>query len=192
MELCLSVRQLICPKLDKVLQNSGGDVDAVQHGVRQKQHKELIVGESDTVINPGTMVIHFQDTFVAGGAVMASVWFNQLTSVTITDSSRACACIYRQISGHSFQDFLLTLWSLLLLIQLFFCLRETELFGGANRLGNDGLPVGPHEDKEEDVKHYQINNLFLSVSDCIYTELHHVSVVGPAHDQVDKNDRYPG
>lgn len=49
--LCVNV-WTYCPELDKVLQNCGGDVDAVQHGVRQEQHKELVVGESNTVINP--------------------------------------------------------------------------------------------------------------------------------------------
>lgn len=44
--------QTYCPELDKVLQNRGGDVDAVQHGVRQEEHEKLIVGESNTVINP--------------------------------------------------------------------------------------------------------------------------------------------
>lgn len=40
------------PELEEVLKHCWCDENTVDHGVRQEQQKELIVGESDTVVYP--------------------------------------------------------------------------------------------------------------------------------------------
>lgn len=51
-QLILKVKTAHHPELEEVLKHCWCDEDAVDHGVRQEQQKELIVGESNTVVYP--------------------------------------------------------------------------------------------------------------------------------------------
>jgi hypothetical protein len=42
-----------------------------------------MIFEAKTVVDPGTMMIHEEDTSVADGAVMSSYWFNVVALVAL-------------------------------------------------------------------------------------------------------------
>ena len=56
-------------------------------------HKEsgeiLIISETNTVVNPGTMVVHFKDTSPANRTMMSSVRFDTNTNLTVPEFSVA-------------------------------------------------------------------------------------------------------
>lgn len=58
MEFGVSVWQLICPELYEILQHGGCNEQTVHQRVGQEEDEELVVGESNTVVHPGTMVVH--------------------------------------------------------------------------------------------------------------------------------------
>lgn len=50
-----------------------------------KQKKEIFaVPKTNTVIDPGAMVIHVQNTPIANRAMMASLWFENVAHETVT------------------------------------------------------------------------------------------------------------
>ena len=50
-----------------------------------KQKKEVFaVPKANTVINPRTMVIHVENTTITNRAMMASLWFENVTHETVT------------------------------------------------------------------------------------------------------------
>ena len=50
------------PEGDKVLCDCRRDIQCVKNCIEQKQEKELVVCESNTVIHPWTVMVHFQNT----------------------------------------------------------------------------------------------------------------------------------
>lgn len=101
-------------------------------------------------------------------------------------TSGAGAGVQRQVGGSSPQDLLLGLWPLFFLVTLLLGLRQAKLetqkmltsflkvfsrcleangafvefylFGGAGRIGEDGLPVGPHKHDEGEVEEGQVDD----------------------------------
>eukprot|EP00405_Crypthecodinium_cohnii_P063841 CAMPEP_0195026460 /NCGR_PEP_ID=MMETSP0326_2-20130528/50320_1 /TAXON_ID=2866 ORGANISM="Crypthecodinium cohnii, Strain Seligo" /NCGR_SAMPLE_ID=MMETSP0326_2 /ASSEMBLY_ACC=CAM_ASM_000348 /LENGTH=64 /DNA_ID=CAMNT_0040048315 /DNA_START=684 /DNA_END=876 /DNA_ORIENTATION=- len=41
----------------------------------EQKEEELVVGEADAVVDPGTVMIHLQDAALADSAMVAAVWF---------------------------------------------------------------------------------------------------------------------
>ena len=52
--------------------------------VNEEQYEKLAVPESNTVINPRTVMVHVEHTSVARRAMMASLWLENVTHQTIT------------------------------------------------------------------------------------------------------------
>ena len=46
------------------------------HAVEYHAQEVFVVVKSDTVSNPGTMVVHLENASIALGAMVASVWFS--------------------------------------------------------------------------------------------------------------------
>ena len=46
------------PCLSEIVEPSETDVYTRHHGVEQKEYKVFVIGVADTVVNPGTMVVH--------------------------------------------------------------------------------------------------------------------------------------
>lgn len=72
------------PELDEERQGCEGDEDAVGEAVTEKEQEELVVGESNTVVHPGAVVVHLQDADPANTAVVAPVWLQVGALFTIT------------------------------------------------------------------------------------------------------------
>jgi len=56
--------------------------------VEEHIQKELVVVESNTICNPGAMVVHFQNASVALGAVMASIRLCLETPLANSDATK--------------------------------------------------------------------------------------------------------
>ena len=50
------------PKCHKVLGDCRSDIKRVKNCIKEKKKEELVVSKTNTVINPRTMMIHFQNT----------------------------------------------------------------------------------------------------------------------------------
>lgn len=73
-------------------------VDAA-HGHEETETEEVAVVEvTHAVIQPGTVVVHFQNTSVADAAVMSSGWFGNYTFFT-DGNSRNISLFLRRESG---------------------------------------------------------------------------------------------
>lgn len=94
-EFGVGVGELFCPEFDEILDDCGTNDYAVQRSVGQEQNEVFVVGESDTVIDPGAVMVHFQHTRLTGRAVMAAVGFDDLAVVAVSDRSSCSACIHR-------------------------------------------------------------------------------------------------
>lgn len=81
------VFETVRPEAYEVFQVAQGQVDGVEQGVSQEQHEELVIIEGHAVVDPRTVMIHFQYTSSADGTVMAAIRFNSLTLVTISEIS---------------------------------------------------------------------------------------------------------
>ena len=53
-------------------------------GSRQKQNKILVCVQGNTIVHPRAMVIEPRDTFVAGPAMLATIWPPVLWMVSTT------------------------------------------------------------------------------------------------------------
>ena len=51
---------------------TGEGEDEGEYDIEEEEHKEFAVAKSDTVGDPGTMVVHIQDATLARRAVMTS------------------------------------------------------------------------------------------------------------------------
>ena len=47
--------------------------------MKEHVHEKFVVVESNTIGDPGAVVVHFENASVALGAVMASVWLRLVT-----------------------------------------------------------------------------------------------------------------
>lgn len=81
-----------CPEFDEILQDSSSDKHTIQHGVGQKQDKELVVWKSNTVIHPEREKQRKQKVNVACAARSLSESGVILsTSLYQTDQIRSCS-----------------------------------------------------------------------------------------------------
>lgn len=51
-------RPISTPEANKISHRESEDCDAVEEGVEEKQYEELVVIETDAVVDPGAMMIH--------------------------------------------------------------------------------------------------------------------------------------
>lgn len=49
------------PKSNEVRQTRRHDEQTVQQCIAEEKHEELVIMEADTVVDPGAVVIHFED-----------------------------------------------------------------------------------------------------------------------------------
>jgi len=47
---------------------------AVQGSIENHQEEVLVVPKTNAIVNPGTMVVHFQDAHLAVATMVATVW----------------------------------------------------------------------------------------------------------------------
>lgn len=87
------------PETDEILQRREGHVDAVDEGVGEEQEEELVVGETDTIVHPRTMMVHLEYTSATDRAVMCTIRLQSLAFITITHLSGDGSTLHRQISG---------------------------------------------------------------------------------------------
>ena len=50
------------PEPEEILERGEGHEHAVEEAVQEEQDEELVVVEGDTVVDPGTVVVHLQYT----------------------------------------------------------------------------------------------------------------------------------
>ena len=77
------ILEAVGPKFHKVLQIATRQEDGVQQSVAQEQHEKLVIVEGHAVVDPGAMVVHFEDAGATDGAVMASIGLDSLTFVAV-------------------------------------------------------------------------------------------------------------
>lgn len=58
MELCGPIWQKPHPELQEILKDCCRDENAVKHGVGQEEKEKLVVGITDTVVHPWTVMVH--------------------------------------------------------------------------------------------------------------------------------------
>lgn len=51
-----------CPNFNKILQTCHRDKEGIKYCMEQKEQKELIIPETNTIIDPWAMMIHLQAT----------------------------------------------------------------------------------------------------------------------------------
>jgi hypothetical protein len=73
------------PKTYKIRQCCKCYEEAIQESISQKENEEFVVGKCHTIVNPWTMMVHFENTFSAHTAMVCTVWFNMLTFLTVSD-----------------------------------------------------------------------------------------------------------
>lgn len=59
---------------------AGKREDKGDNDVEEEQHKELAIGKTNTISDPGTMVIHIEDATLAGRAMVASISYRNYLS----------------------------------------------------------------------------------------------------------------
>ena len=64
------------PEPEEILEGGEGNKHAVGEAVEEEQDEELVVVESDTVVDPGTVVVHLEHARAAHGAVVRAVWLH--------------------------------------------------------------------------------------------------------------------
>lgn len=51
------------------------EIDSTDLDISDKTNKVTVIVESNTAVDPGTMMIHFQDTSTTSTAMMGAWWF---------------------------------------------------------------------------------------------------------------------
>lgn len=77
--------EVALPELNKVRKTRGHDEYAVDESISQEEHEELVVEETDAVVDPRTVVVHLEDAAGAYAAVVRAVGLDQYASVTVAD-----------------------------------------------------------------------------------------------------------
>ena len=54
-----------------------------RHQVEHEQQEVPLVLHTDAVVDPGTVMIHEVDTFIANGAVVSACWLDNITFVAL-------------------------------------------------------------------------------------------------------------
>ena len=87
------------PEPEEILERGEGHEHAVEEAVQEEQDEELVVVEGDTVVDPGTVVVHLQDTGAAHRAVVSSVGFDDGALLTISHCSLQHKSIITKADG---------------------------------------------------------------------------------------------
>ena len=72
------------PEVHKVAHGEGEYDDTGEEGVAQEEYEKFVIIETHTIIHPRTVVVHLQDAIAAHTAMMRSVWFDDLTLLTVS------------------------------------------------------------------------------------------------------------
>ena len=70
------------PKFNEVLERCSSDVDAGESRVAQKKYEELVVVMANTVVNPRTVVVHFEHACLTHATVMGSIGLDAFAFLT--------------------------------------------------------------------------------------------------------------
>lgn len=80
------IESFYLPKFDEELECWQSNKQAIKQCIPQKESKVFVVREANTVVDPRTVMVHFQNTFATHTAMMCSVWLHMLTNFTKADS----------------------------------------------------------------------------------------------------------
>ena len=73
----------IGPEFDEVFERRGCYVQAVERGIAEKENEVFVVAVADTVVDPRTMVVHFEHASLTNATMMRAIGFDALALVTI-------------------------------------------------------------------------------------------------------------
>jgi hypothetical protein len=73
--------------------DQGHGVGTAEKGVQDEQQKSFVISNSDTIVDPGTVVIHFDDTTSTDAAVVRPGRFERLAPPTQSQILRRLWCL---------------------------------------------------------------------------------------------------
>lgn len=85
----ISLNQIHPPELNEERQGWERYEDAVDECISEEKNEELVVGKSYAVVDPWAMMIHFSDTNTTNTAVVASIWLDMYTFLTVSHCKSA-------------------------------------------------------------------------------------------------------
>ena len=71
------------PESEKIFESGQSDKQTVCEAVEEEQDEELVVVECHAVVDPGTVMVHLEDTVSTHGTMMHSVWLDAGTLLTV-------------------------------------------------------------------------------------------------------------
>ena len=87
---------VLCSRVIHIKEPLNGVEPAWEHGhndiicqnkyIHEEQEEEFAIPEADTVINPRTMMVHIENTSIAGGTVMAAFWLKDIAHQAVSTS----------------------------------------------------------------------------------------------------------
>lgn len=90
-------RDLYCrPEENEILERRERHKNTVCQCVSEKQDEELVIGKTDAIVHPRTMMIHLQHAPATQRTVVGPVRFDSLTSITVTHFSRQGSTLHGQ------------------------------------------------------------------------------------------------
>ena len=75
------------PKSEEVFEGGQSHIETVEEAIEEKEYEELVVVEGNTVIDPGTVVIHLEHARTAHRTVVRAVRLDVRALFTISHSS---------------------------------------------------------------------------------------------------------
>ena len=87
------------PEPEEILERGESYEHTIEETVQEEQDEELVVVEGDTVVDPGTVVVHLQDTGAAHRAVVGSVGFDNGALLTVSHCSLQHKSIITKADG---------------------------------------------------------------------------------------------
>ena len=72
------------PEPEEIFEGGESHKHTVQETIEEKEDKELVVVEGDTVVHPGTVVVHLEDTAATHRTVVSSVRFDDGALLTVS------------------------------------------------------------------------------------------------------------
>jgi hypothetical protein len=82
--VCISFATYL-PKTYKIWQCCKCYKEAIQESISQKENEEFVVSKCHTIVDPWTMMVHFENTFSTHTAMVCTIRFNVLTFLTVPD-----------------------------------------------------------------------------------------------------------
>lgn len=73
------------PESNEVRQARCHDEETIHESVAEEEHEKLVVVEANAVVDPRTVVVHFEDTTGANAAVVGAVGLHEHAPVAVAD-----------------------------------------------------------------------------------------------------------